>query len=318
ANLLKLAPQNTLGVGVLNVKSLLASPLYQQAKSTAQQQMPGQQQSPTEKANMIVAFLFPSAEGSGKPVSAAGVATFDAPIQAELEPILAQQAEQVTIEGMVAYKKPGSGVVALADEKTMLFGSDESAVALMARSYKAGGGAELSAEVRQMLAPFAGDTAYGGLVLTDELRALAAAEEEGGDVPPYMQQAVGGAFGLKVSDQMELKGLLRLAGPEGAQQAQAELEAKLAEAKQQMQQEAQDDPMAAAMLGPLMGIMDSVQAGSEDADLRVSLTVTQEQFQGLMQAAFGLMMRAMMSGQGGPAMGPGMPMGPPSGPGPGQ
>ncbi|GAH74331.1 unnamed protein product, partial [marine sediment metagenome] len=215
--------------------------------------------------------------------------------------------EPVTVEGMEAYpmEPPGpmdagpqpQAMIALADDTTVLAGSSQGNLAKAIKAFKGEARGDLSGP-RRMAAAYASDAFNGALIVTDEMRALAAAEE---DASTWMADVQGGAFGISVAAGLAVKGMLELGNADAAQQAAAEGTAKIDELKQQM---SQPTDIMAMMFQPFKPLIDAMAVTADGSAVRMSITLTEAELnamgEGLKQMQEGMM------GGGMPGAGPGM------------
>jgi hypothetical protein len=171
-------------------------------------------------------------------------------------------------------------------------GSSQQALAAMVRAFQGSGRGDLSA-ASKLAATCAGDACQGGFVLDEQAKQVLAAR---GDVPAWVQNATGAAFGVSVSDGLSVEGMVDLGDSAAAEQAVAEATQALDEAKQAM---GQPDNFAAMMMTPFKPLIDGLTLAADGSVLRVSIKVSQTDVDALAQN-MGQMMGGMAGGGGMP------------------
>ena len=288
ADLLELAPAGAFGYIKVDVSEILGSSLGQTL--TEGQPEPVDLQ----KLDNTIAFVLLGDEAQG-PEMCAVMKTKGSAREAAASLLTGTP---VTVEGLDAYATPdGEGMVAVADETTILAASSQQGLAKMVKAFQGSGRADLSA-ARQLVSAYDGDPCYGAFVLTDEIKQMAAAQ---GDAPAWLDKAQGGAFGVALTDGLAINGMMELGDSGAAQQAAAEGTAKVTEMKQAM---SQPNNLMAMMLMPLKPLIDGAAVTADGSAVRLSIQVSQAQLDTMAESL--KQMQEGMGGGGGMPGGPGM------------
>ncbi len=311
ASVLRLAPEDTWAVGIVDVKALLAAQIIQALKPEAEPGMPAMD--PTQMAqgvDSVATFGFTA----GEEMLWCALVECQEGARAALEQQIVQMGEQVTVAGLTAYAikppaaEPGmapmapadipgvpdlsaqEGVLAFADDTTLLAGSSESALGTMIANYQGDSGAGVGSELQQLLQGQAGSQVQFAAVLPGALSDLVP-EGQAGEVPAGLASLKGGALGVNLAADVKLAAMLRLGTDADAQQVVQEATAQLDPLKQQVQQMAQAD----AAMQPLADAVNGISVSSAGTDVNMSATLTADAIKSLPA----LVMAAMMGGMGG-------------------
>jgi len=297
---LNIAPQGTWGVVLLDVKKALASPILRD-KLTADWPAginPGD-------VNSLVVFMLP---GDGARPSAAGVLTFDPAAAPQIEAQLKAAGSPIVVAGASAYRiavadpaaaamggMMGPGMAAQAPSETVfaamagdsmvLGASTEAELTTLLQASQNGGG--LNSRLQQFLGQFSGGVASGAVLPTPEM--LAEFEQTAGEP---VQGLLGAGFKIDLDGAIALHCALRFSNAQQAQQTVDTATAKIAEMKGQ----AQADAQMAAMMQPMLTLLDKLSISARGTDARFSITLTEQEVQ---QAAQTAMMMARGGAMGG-------------------
>ncbi|NIM69176.1 MAG: hypothetical protein GTO48_01670, partial [Xanthomonadales bacterium] len=256
-------------------------------------------------------FLLPPL-GQGPEAPPAGfcvVVKVAAGAREQLETFLAQQGQQATVAGMEGYRVSGGpgpmaggglmggaqGVVAFADDSTLLAADSEANLQAIAQAYRSGAGAGVSKELKGMLDLYSGSAVRLAVAPPQSILGQIARSEQ---APGALGQMTAAAFGLDLDDQTRFKANVRMSSAEAAGQLADQVNATLDQQKQQMQQQAEADPQMAAMVQPMLGLLEKLHLSAEGNDLNVAIDVTPQELQGVMQMAMMMAMSGMMGGPG--------------------
>ncbi len=303
APMLRLAPEGTWGVLHVDGARMAASPLAQSLQGPA-----AGAQDPSDVPSATI-FMLP-VEGPLDPNTrpeACGVMELKGQVLEQFKAQLAE-GEQAQVAGVTAYKlqappqlgmpmRTGPAFAALVDESTALFGTSEAALGAMMQAHQAGKGAPNQALARAA-APFAGSAVTFAFYREDGLAALLP-PGQAAQMPTFLTGARGGALSIDLQDTVAIKGMLVLGDAAAAQEAAAKAEAKLSEARQQMQAQADANPQAAQMMQPVMAMLDTIQVSAEGNEVHAALSATAEQVQALQGAVMGMIGGMMPGGPGG-------------------
>jgi hypothetical protein len=159
--LFRFAPRGTWGVQAKDARQLKVAP-----KCFLWRQIPVGFQEATASVEF---FLPPHGGWGGEPaVVHCGIVRLDGANKRDMENALAHEWTETKVEGVRAYMRE-RGPVAVLDDTTCLYGSDEESLAAMIRAYRDGEAAGLPARLQQVVAPFAGRARYCGVVMPESV-----------------------------------------------------------------------------------------------------------------------------------------------------
>lgn len=311
-----LAPEDTLAAVVLDLQALTEAPIIQRLEQQMRMMMPPTDPTrPQAREQVERAVLFVS--GTLEEPSVAALVKLMPGARAVIEEEIAAEAEEVTIEGLKAYKaspetvSPGlpladaedrEMLAAFADDLTLLFAASQEALQTLITNHGRGSGAGLGADLQSILDIHAGDGLNLAFTLPEDLIS-AVPEEDREEVPEMIRSMKAAALGVSADEQLRMRASLRMGSTAEAQTLVQEAQSLLDEQKQQLQTQMQASPQMAGMLQPIVEVMDRVSISTSEADARFSITLTD---QDLMALPMLMMQMTMM--QGGD-----MPGGPPPG-----
>ena len=265
--LTEMAPAGAVGYIKVNVATLVATPLM---KSLTQGQP-----TPVDPQNFEYAVAFVLFDAGAEEAELCGIVKIKGTAREEITALL--EGTPVTVEGMEAYAS-GDGMIALADDTTLLAADSQANLARMIKAFQGSGRGDLSGAQRAASA-YASDMVQGGFVLTDELRAVAAGEP---DTPAWVANAQSVAFGLSLTDGLSVRAAADLDDDAAAQQAATDGAAGI----NQMKQEA---PF-------LLVLLNAISITADGSTVRLDMKLGQADLDMLVQGTLMPMLQGMMMG----------------------
>jgi hypothetical protein len=234
------------------------------------------------KSESVAQQALKALEPMGTPADVAGVSALK---------VTAQQTPAAAMAMGPMGGQSQEGYVALVGSKTLLAANDSDNLAAIIKTYQAGAGKPNPA-LQELAAAYADSPVYGAAMLPPEIAAQLQAQTA--QQAPFLAGLTGGAFGLDVTGEVfDLAMAIRFGESQQAQTATTELQGKLAEARQQVQQKMTNEQMA-PMMQPLQAILSKVAIGMQAADMTVNMSVSIQDI----QAAAGGAMMLMTGGMG--------------------
>ena len=315
--ILALAPAGTVGIAHVNVQSVLKAPLL--LTMTKKKGGPPADLAALEEAAV---FLLPPENGKKR---FAGIVKLTAGGRGKVEPTLDKSGATSTVEGLQAFQSSDGGWLAFADDNTLLGGSSKALLTTMIKLYKGQETGGADAKALDLANTYPTANIRGGFLITQAMRDAVKNTPE--QVPAFLANARGMAFGITVAADLQVGALFRFATADDAQAALSAMNARLTQQKERLSAQAKKKaaPAAAAAAPPtpLSALLDKVQLSAQGTDCRISLGLDKQDVQGLAPMVAMMVMSAMVHGGPGgpgtamPATPPGMPGGGPQPGGPG-
>lgn len=300
AEVLDLAPENTLAVIQIDVATLRDSGLLEKAKA-----MPGADKAAAgpldpeqlpfkpEQLEKVTLYVVPDPADLESPPEFAGVMLHSALISDVEQALQDQSLDVQDMEGLQAYEMP-DGYAALAGEDMLLFGSTPEILAQVIKAQKSGKGA-LPPALKEAAGKYASFTVNFAALLTD------AVKEQAGDMaagtPPYLLKINQAAGGIKIGDEaLELVCTAVFSDAESAQQAAEdankkiqELKTKLGEQVKMMASSGGGGEMEQTMKS-ILALFDTIKVSADGAEFQFSVRLTLKQIEDAAKGLLGVMM----------------------------
>lgn len=272
ADLVALAPEGSWGVLVLDVPRIMALSPVQTMKQQGAELPPE-----FDKIEAAAFFLLPMEPPLGD---------YDAPLWCgivKLAPggahlIKARFADMVELQvnGVTAYEGDDA-MFALVDDSTLVLGGDEDALTSAIQAWRRGDATDAEPELLQGLDPSAADEVYGSFMLPASVEELLSeADLEG--APQWALGIRGGSLALAMGKVFKIRGVLRLASADDAEQVLREAQERVEKAKAELNEQIRQEPMSALMMQPAFAILDKLQFSAEGAEFRAGLELSEGVF----------------------------------------
>ena len=327
--LLAQAPQNAVGIATVNMARLRSLGIGQgQQGGMAGQMVNTQAPVNPDKLEQLVALALSDAENPDAPPTTGAVVKHSASASEVTSSLQQQGTAGEAVQGMDTYQMPQQGVVAIADDQTLLVAQTASGLEQLATLYTQ------QQDALSQLLQQEGSAIKFEAKITDQMRSQMM-QESGQMMPGWgktlMQELTHAAGEVDMSQQgLKFNADLTMSGQQAAGQIADQLNQKLTETKDKLTQMLQQQVQSMQNMGgtggqaqqqmqqmqsaldTLPAAFDKINISSTGADLSLGAQFTTEELKSLGQAAQMLIMQAMMQqgfgggGQGGFG-GPGMP-----------
>jgi len=236
-------------------------------------------------------FLLPLRQPSEGPPPWCGVLAMKSGRHASAVQRLAGIKQRQDVEGLSAYVSDRAAVAFL-DDDTLLISSDVEALGAIIRAARAPNG-EPDRALRDAAASVKKSAVFLAAAAPQGL-GNALGRQAGRQLPDALLGARGISAGLTLGAQIELQATVRMADPDQAQSVSDAINQRLQAMNMQMQFMASgiEDEEMRAQFDAILSVYGSLQASAQSRNLRLTMSVKQEDMIGAAQALTGMMARA--------------------------
>lgn len=309
-DLLRFAPSGSIGYVKIDFQRIMSSPVV----SSMLAEGPPLPVDAAKLGSMAVFFGAPAQPmAPGQQPPWCGVMTTRGTTLEELRDELAAEGTEVTVSGLNAYRleqglpvqmpmmpaQQQAAFIAPVEEALLLLAESQAELTKIAAVYEGGQAADL-ADLRQMAQAFLRDSVSGAVRVPPDMLSAAAEDPE---MPAWLANVQGGAFGVSMQAGLELRGLLRLGDSASAQEAAGKATTAVAGFKQQLAEPGQAQDLMLMMFQPvLLPVVNNLTFSADGPDVNARLRLTEQDLQSMVD--FAEQMQQQMQQMQGGMMGP--------------